>query len=72
MLIFRETKLSSSNIKKAFLIFRETETPKQFLIFQETETRKKIFIFQEVTFRARKMKIIYSEKMSYILGNGTF
>ena len=37
--------LSSSNIKKflifsekkAFLIFRHTETPKKFIIFQETE-----------------------------------
>ena len=46
--IFREMELSCSNIKKclifsqnkAFLIFRETETPKKFFIFQETETLK--------------------------------
>ena len=45
--------LSSSSIKKsltfskkkAFLMFRETETPKKFLIFQETE----LFIFQETS-----------------------
>ena len=28
--------------------------------------------FQEVTFRARKIKMTHSEKMSYILGSGTF
>ena len=51
--------LSSSNIKrflifsqkKAFLIFRETDTPKKFFIFQETESSnpklKKLLIFQE-------------------------
>ena len=35
-LIFWEMKLFSSNIKKAFFIFREKETLKKFLIFQET------------------------------------
>ena len=65
-------KLCSSSInkflifsqKKAFLIFRETETPKKFFIFQETELAyisgngnpKKLLIFQKVTFRARKIK----------------
>ena len=56
--------LSSLNIKKAFLIFRETETPKKVLIFQKVElfyilgngNPKKLLIFQEVTFRAQKMK----------------
>ena len=64
--------LSNFNIKKilifsqenAFLIFRETKTPKKFLIFQETELShisgngnpKKLLIFQEVTCRAQKMK----------------
>ena len=67
--------LSGSNIKKflifsqkkAFLIFRETETPKKFLIFQEMELSyisrsgnpKKFLIFQEM-------------ELSYISGNGTF
>ena len=43
--MFREEEVSSSNIKeilmfsqkKAFLVFRETETPKKFLVIQETE-----------------------------------
>ena len=72
-------KLSSSYLKKflicsqkkAFLIFRETKTPKKFLIFQETElfyisrngNPKKILIFQKVTFRARKMEKPHSEKI---------
>ena len=56
--------ISSSSIKKAFLIFQETETPKKFFIFQETEVSyisgnrnfKKRLIFLKVTFRVQKMK----------------
>ena len=60
--------LSGSNIKKffllsqkkAFLIFRETETTKKLFIFQETELSyisgngnpKKLLIFQEVISQA--------------------
>ena len=67
-LIFREMELSGSNIKKfflfsqkkAFLIFRETETTKKLFIFQETELSyisgngnpKKLLIFQEVISQA--------------------
>ena len=66
--------------KKAFLIFRETKTPKKFLIFQEAAlfytsgngNPKKLLIFQDVTFQARKIKNTHSRKMYYILGNGTF
>ena len=77
--------LSNSNIrkfliffqKKAFLIFRETETLKKFFIFWEEKLSyisgngnpKKFLIFQEKIFRARKMKKSRSEKMSYIPGN---
>ena len=86
-LIFREMKLSSSNIKKflifsqkkAFLLFKETETRKKFVIFREMKLSyitgngnpKKHLIFQEVTFWARKVKNTHSEKTSYISGNGT-
>ena len=81
-------KLSDSNIKKlltfsqkkAFLIFRETEAPeKNFLYFTGNGTLlnfrkrlKKLAVFQEVTLRAQKIKETHSERISYILGNGTF
>ena len=50
-IIFQEMKLSNFNIgkflifsqKKAFVVFRETETPKKFFMFQETE----VLIFKE-------------------------
>ena len=79
-------KLSDSNIKKlltfsqkkAFLIFRETEAPENFLYFTGNGTLlnfrkrlKKLAVFQEVTLRAQKIKETHSEKISYILGNGT-
>ena len=49
--MFQEMKLSNFNIekflifsqKKAFVVFRETETPKKFFIFRETE----VLIFNE-------------------------
>ena len=50
-IIFQEMKLANFNIgkfltfsqKKAFVVFRETETPKKFFMFQETE----VLIFKE-------------------------
>ena len=33
---------------------------------------KKLLMFQEGSFRAQKIKKTDSEKISYILGNGTF
>ena len=56
--------LSSSSIKKAFLVFQETEIPEKLFLFQETEISyisgsrnfEKLVIFLEVTFRARKIK----------------
>ena len=69
--------LSCSNIKKfltfsvnkAFLIFRETETPKKFL-FQETV----LFYISGSNFpnSKNKQKKNNSEKTSYISENGTF
>ena len=53
-----------SSQKKVFLIFREMEL--------SSLNRKKLLIFQEGTFWARKIKKDNSEKISYILGNGTF
>ena len=74
-------KLPSSNVKifltfsqkKAFLIFRETETPEKIFIFQETELSyisenrnpKKLLISQEVTFRARKIKKTTLKKLIF-------
>ena len=49
--------------KKAFLIFRENETPKIFFIFQETE----LSYVSGSNFPCSK-----NEKTSYILGKGTF
>ena len=50
-IMFQEMKLSNFNIekflifsqKKAFVVFRETETPKKLFIFRETE----VLIFNE-------------------------
>ena len=66
---------SSSSIKKAFLIFQETESPKKFFIFQETEVSyisgnrnfKKRLIFLKVTFRVRKMKKSTLKKKNLLL-----
>ena len=33
---------------------------------------KELLIFQKKTFRAQKIKKTYSEKISYIFGNGNF
>ena len=63
--------LSSSNIKKfpifslkkAFLIFQETETSKKFLIFEETE----LSCISGSNFQSSKNeKKKHSEKMPYI------
>ena len=43
--------------KRAFLIFSKTETPKISLYFR----KQNFLIFQEVTFRARKVFLIYRE-----------
>ena len=80
-------KLSDSNIKKllifsqkkAFLIFRETEAPKKNVLYftgngtllNFRNRPKKLAIFPEVTLRAQKIKETHSEKIYYILGNGT-
>ena len=53
--------LSYILLKKAFLIFREMK-------LSSTKLKK----FQEGTFRPRKIKKTYSEKISYTSGNGTF
>ena len=63
--------LSSSSIKKAFLIFQETESPKKLFIFQEIELSyisgnkklKKLLIFLKVTFWAWKMKKLTLSKL---------
>ena len=39
---------------------------KNLIFFQ----KKAVLIFQEVTFYAQKIKITYSENMSYLLENG--
>ena len=39
---------------------------KNLIFFQ----KKDVLIFQEVTFYVQKIKITYSENMSYLLGNG--
>ena len=81
-------KLSDSNIKnylhflkrKLFLYFgKQKLRKKDFLYFTGNGTLlnfrkrlKKLAVFQEVTLRAQKIKETHSEKISYILGNGTF
>ena len=59
-IIFRETKLFSSNIKK----FQETENPEKLsLIFQETKTLKKLLIFQETElFSLSQENLLYFRK----------
>ena len=59
--------LCSPKIKKILIFFQK----KLFLYFGKWNFFKKL-IFQKGTFQARKMKNTYSEKISYILGNGTF
>ena len=54
--------------KKAFLIFRESETQQKFFVFQET----KLSYILERNFRFWKNKRIHSEKNFLCLGNGTF
>ena len=79
-LIFRETELSSSNIKKnlvfsqkkAFLISREMETPKKIPYISRNVSPKKMLIFQEVIFRARKMKKFHSEKTATLFYSQVF
>ena len=69
--------LSGPDIKKNFLIFSQQ---KAVLICQEMETLKKFLIFQEMELSYisgsnppySKSKKNYSEKTSYISGNGTF
>ena len=55
--------------KRVFLIFWENRT----LIFWEIKlSNLKFKKFQEGNFQAQKIKRIHSEKISYILRNGTF
>ena len=53
--------LSYIFLKKVFLILRKTEL--------SSPKNKNL---QEGSCRARKIKKVHSEKISYILGNGTF
>ena len=62
---------------KKFLIFQELQfyslKIKTFLYFQKWSfLASYFFIFQKGTFRTRKVKKDFSEKISYISGNGTF
>ena len=62
--------------KEAFLIFPEMETQKNVLYFRKWN----FFIFQGAelsyisgrNFPSSKVKRIYSQKVPYILGNGSF
>ena len=62
--------LSSSNINKFLIFFKK----KAYFIFRETETPKRNFLIlqQRKTFRAQIMKKAYSKKMFYISKNETF
>ena len=63
-LIFRETKLSCSNIKMFFLYFGKWRLRKRFLIVQETETLKKLLIFREMElFNPSSKKVILLQEM---------
>ena len=62
---------------KKFLIFQELQfyslKIKTFLYFKKWSfLASYFFIFQKGTFRTRKVKKDFSEKISYISGNGTF
>ena len=61
--------LSGPSRLNKFLYFLKK---KLFLYFGKRNLLKKLLIFQEGTLRARKIKKTHSEKISFILGNGTF
>ena len=56
--------------RKLFLYFGKRKPRKKSLCF--TKRKRNLLIFEEVTFRARKVKRIYSQKAAYILGNEIF
>ena len=65
---FLELNFLGRNRTKKFLIFSQKEA---FLIFRKTETVKTSYISIS-NFPSSKNEKNHSEKISYILGNGTF